>query len=59
MSDEPQFTAGQTFVVIALERPIAGSDEVQRSEARIDRSHMTEMTSEMFQMLLNQLEQNL
>ena len=56
---EPQFTPGQTFVVIALERPIEGSDEVQRSEARIDRAQMPEMTSEMFQMLLNQLEQNL
>lgn len=56
---EPQFTSGQTFVVIALERPIEGSDEVQRSEARIDRAQMPEMTSEMFQMLLNQLEQNL
>lgn len=56
---EPQFTAGQTFVVIALERPIEGSDEVQRSEARIDRAQLPDMTSEMFQMLLNQLEQNL
>ena len=55
----PERTPGNTFVVIAIERPIEGSDEVRRSEARIDIAQMPEMTSEMFQMILNQLEQNL
>ena len=58
-SIEIQRTPCQTFVVIAIERPIEGSDEVQRSEARIDMAQMPQMTTEMFQMILNQLEQNL